>query len=128
MKNLPRNQQANDQGKPLSSQKKFLTNVHKAIKADIGELLVFLEAHPDYVNQFKPTDDMLIESGVELVHKLTRTSNRLLEQLDVIIEGKNKYPVRKDPPRDKGVHTGNMPEVSPDRKTKNSSRRRNRLA
>lgn len=93
----------------LSSYQKFLKKIRDNIKYELGELDRFVKSHPDYIDSFKVTDSMMVESGTILHSKVLRTSGRLLEQLDAIIEAKDKYKIPANPPRDEGSNTGDNP-------------------
>lgn len=99
---------------PLPSIQKHLNKIHKAIEYELGELTKTVMAHPDYFDSYLTTDKMNVESGILLHHKILRTSERLLEQIDIIAntKPKKKLPVSNDV----GPSPASVGEANPVRK------------
>ena len=99
---------------PLPSIKKLLRKIQTNLKYELGELDLLVEAHPEYFNQFKYADGMLVETGTFLHTKIQRTSKRLIEQLDIIADTKapDKLPI----PNSVGPSPSSAGDVKPVRK------------
>lgn len=98
----------------LTSYQKVLNKIRTNVKYELGELTKLVEAHPDYFDQYSSTDLMNVESGLLLSHKILRTAERLLDQLEFIT---NTKPKKKLPvPNDLGASAPCPGEVKPVRK------------
>ena len=106
----------------LPSIQKLLNKIHKNIEYELGELTKTVAAHPDYFDEYITTDKMNIESGSLLHHKILRTSERLLEQIDIIA---NTKPKKKLPlPNELGTSPASTGEVNPVRKRSRKTKAR----
>ncbi len=99
----------------VSSYQKFLEQIQTNIKRELSELDKFVEIHSDSMSEIKIPDGSWFVDGRLINHKIQKTSERLMEQLDVLIQHSKK---RKDVP----VHN-NMGSPTPSPKPPKAVRR-----